>query len=229
MPAGLPRFKAGDRPAGIGDWELVELLGVGGFGEVWKATTRVSTAAPVALNTASIQKLGRPSDPRGRILNQVMRQGKLEGIVPLLHTYLSADPPCLAYEYIDGGDLAGLIQASRAASHPQAARVVQPGGNRGLRPSPESTGRPPRPQTRQHPDEKGCRASSLRITDFGIGGLAIQQAVRSRGVEDEWPIPDGGLAAGIHALGRFPAADARWRQTRPADNVYAWASSGIRC
>src|SRR6185437_12131638 len=32
LPASLPRFNRGDRPPGIGDWELVELLGVGGFG-----------------------------------------------------------------------------------------------------------------------------------------------------------------------------------------------------
>ena len=60
------------------------------------------------------------------IINQVMQQGKHEGIVPLLHTYLSADPPCLAYEYIDGGDLAGLIQGRRRRpSRRQSAQVIQ--------------------------------------------------------------------------------------------------------
>ena len=34
LPTRLPRFRAGDKPAGVGDWRLVELLGVGGFGEV---------------------------------------------------------------------------------------------------------------------------------------------------------------------------------------------------
>src|SRR5262249_39057854 len=37
----------------------------------------------------------------------------LAGIVPLLETYLRAATPCLMYEFIEGGDLAGLIPEMR--------------------------------------------------------------------------------------------------------------------
>src|SRR5438552_2383092 len=46
LPSRLPRFKAGDRPLPGIDWEVVELLGAGGFGEVWKAKNPPFDAVP---------------------------------------------------------------------------------------------------------------------------------------------------------------------------------------
>src|SRR5262249_7236219 len=73
-----------------GRWPTVDDGKVtGGGGETWRGVRALRNEAAV--------------------LDRVMRQGRLEGIVPLLHTYLGAQVPCLEYEYVEGGDLAGLI------------------------------------------------------------------------------------------------------------------------
>lgn len=120
LPFGLPRFKPGDRPLAA-DWELVELLGKGGFGEVWKARhlTR-SSQKPVALkfclNPDAARSLRNEAGLHD-LLDRVRQQGGAQGIVPLLETYLRADPPCLMYELIEGGDLTGLIEKNGEAGY----------------------------------------------------------------------------------------------------------------
>src|SRR5262245_15432317 len=190
LPSRLPRFRPGDRPlAGI-DWELVELLGSGGFGEVWKAKNpHFDAVPPVALkfclDAAAKDRLLRHE---AAVLNQVMRQGRHPGIVALLHTYLGADPPCLEYEFVAGGDLTGLINEWRA-----------------LPPGPERCGRVARlvrdlaaivgyahrlnPPV-VHRDLKpahilvqghGDGSVQLRVADFGIGGVAASHALAQNG------------------------------------------------
>jgi serine/threonine protein kinase len=58
-----------------------------------------------------------------------MQHSQQPGVVPLKQAYLEADPPCLEYECIAGGDLAGLpgqwqtLPPQRRAE--QAAKVVR--------------------------------------------------------------------------------------------------------
>jgi serine/threonine protein kinase len=186
LPARMPRFKPGDRPLAGVDWVLAELLGIGGYGEVWKAVHdhQIEGFEPVALKFCidpSAQQ--RLLTHEARVCAQVRKQGRHAGIVALEQTYLSADPPCLQYEYVAGGDLAGLIREwHRTASPPtpnQAARVV-------LRLC-ETVGYFHRLTPRIiHRDLKPANILTQRtnsdigfkIADFGIGGIASAQAVQ---------------------------------------------------
>jgi formylglycine-generating enzyme required for sulfatase activity len=191
LPAHLPRFQAGDRPLPGIDWELVELLGAGGFGEVWKARNpHFDAVPPVALkfclDPAAKDRLLRHE---AAILNQVMRQGKHPGIVALQHTYLSADPPCLEYEYVEGGDLAGLLNEWRhdPPGPERAARVARlvldlartVGFAHRL--DPPIVHRDLKPANILVQRANGGRAPSeeyrLWVADFGIGGVAAGQAL----------------------------------------------------
>ena len=183
LPTDLPRFKAGDRPLAA-DWELVEMLGKGGFGEVWKARhlTR-SSQKPVALkfclDPVAAQTLRNEASIHD-ILDRVREEGKkLPGFVPLLETYLNADPPCLMYEYIEGGDLTGLIQEAKltptqatliihrlASIMGNAHRLTHPLVHRDLKPANILLRR-----------DKKCKLLPF-VADFGIGGLAARQMIQ---------------------------------------------------
>jgi len=183
LPTGLPRFKPGDQPLPA-DWELVEMLGKGGFGEVWKARhlTR-SSQKPVALkfclDPIAAQTL-RNEVSLHDMLDRVKQHGNHLGIVPLLETYLRAETPCLMYEFIEGGNLTGLIQGGKltptfatrivqrlATIMSHAHRLDPPLVHRDLKPANILVRR----------DEKG-KNLSLFVADFGIGGLAARQMIQ---------------------------------------------------
>jgi formylglycine-generating enzyme required for sulfatase activity/serine/threonine protein kinase len=226
LPARLPRFKPGDRPAGIGDWELEELLGVGGFGEVWKARNP-HLAEPVALKFCLDPAAARVLRNEAALLGRVMSQGKHPGIVRLLHTYLGADIPCLEYEYVAGGDLAGLIgqwhRAGTAFRPEQATRLLQ--GLAGIvafahRLDPPIVHRDLKPaNVLLQPTARGTVA--LRVADFGIGGVAAGQALapRSRSLAGASSLT---LAVrGAHTPLYASPQQARGEPPDPRDDVHA--------
>ena len=182
LPPRVPHFRPGDRPPGVGDWELVEMLGMGGFGEVWKARSAY-LQEPAALKFCLDPHAARMLRNEAALLGRVMSQGRHPGIVALLDTYLNGDPPCLKYEYVAGGDLAGLIReryrrdadklveqaprllADLARTAGDFHRLDPPIVHRDLKPANILV------QTVWGDDVQ------LRVADFGIGGLVSQQVL----------------------------------------------------
>jgi formylglycine-generating enzyme required for sulfatase activity len=181
LPVRLPRFRAGDRPAGVGDWELEELLGVGGFSEVWRARNP-HLADPVVLKFCLGRGAAEVLRHEAALLGRVARQGRHPGIVSLLDTYLNGDPPCLKYEYVPGGDLAGLIaqwhRAPAASLVEQSTRLMRQLAEIvafAHRLSPPIVHRDLKPANILL-QPTGPGGVALRVTDFGIGGVAAAQA-----------------------------------------------------
>ena len=183
LPTRPPRFKAGDRPVPGVNWVLEKLLGVGGFGEVWKAHNSKLTNITVALKFCLDPEAGAALLNEAENLNHVLKAGHHAGIVQLKNAYLKAEPFCLEYELVEGDDLAGTIHAHQASRGPltpdRATRIIlhlartighvhtlsPPIVHRDLKPANVLVRR-----TREGKSE-------FLITDFGIGGVAASQAL----------------------------------------------------
>jgi serine/threonine protein kinase len=184
LPERMPRFQPGARPVPGTDLVIEELLGVGGFGEVWKASHQSRPhLPPVALKFCVDETAARTLRKEVELLDRVSQQGRHRGIVELRYAHLEGKTPCLEYEYVDGGDLACLVtDLHRAGKAPPltmtrlfyslaqavgfAHRIKPPIVHRDLKPTNVLTTR----------IEKRV---VLKILDFGIGGIAADQAKRT--------------------------------------------------
>jgi serine/threonine protein kinase len=217
LPVARSLFRAGDRPPCLPDWQLVALLGIGGFGEVWKATN--PHLPPVALKFCRDGEAVPLLRNETALLARVMREGRHPGIVQLLDTFLGADPPFLKFELVEGGDLVALIrrwyQHKGGPSFEQAThtllrlaeimrfahRLNPPLVHRDLKPAnilvqKSRTGEP-----------------VFKITDFGIGGLAIRGQRATLASSD--------AARGAHTPLSASPQQIRGEPADPRDDVHA--------
>ncbi len=227
LPTKPSRFKIGDRPLPGVDWELVELLGVGGFGEVWKARNQYfDGVAPVALKFCLDPEASRTLRHEAAVLNQVMRQGKHAGIVQLQHSYLSANPPCLEYEYVQGGDLTGLIhdwhRTGSFSVEKVTAGMLQLAEIVGFahRLDPPIVHRDLKPANILLQQGQGGTVQ-LKVADFGIGGVAASKAIK----DSAKGLPEGLMMTAV-ATGTYTPHYASRQQMSgmaadPRDDVYA--------
>jgi serine/threonine protein kinase len=180
LPQRLPTLKQGHR---VANWELVELVGAGGFGEVWLARHPSLHGLTAALKFCLDPTAASALRHEAALLDRVMQQGKHPGIVPLRQAYLDQEPLCLEYEYVSGGDLTALVgDWQRKGKTPRrqingliqrlaeivahAHKLSPPIVHRDLKPANILVER-----SRDH-------KIRLRITDFGIGGVAATQSLQ---------------------------------------------------
>jgi serine/threonine protein kinase len=112
-------------PQSIGNYEILEEIGRGGMGIVYKARdTRLPRLAAIKLiisaNTASMEELRR------RFHSEAQAAAKLDhpGIVPIYEIGQQDGQPFMALAYVDGQSLADVVEQSLLPPR-KAARIMQ--------------------------------------------------------------------------------------------------------
>jgi formylglycine-generating enzyme required for sulfatase activity len=181
LPPRPPMFREGDSPPHADRWILSERIGIGGFGEVWKARGRTMQ------NTDSAFKFCLDPVSQQRILENELENIELvqneltdhPNIVKLLDAYLEGDTPWLRYQYIPGGDLGQLVATWPNELAVRATLAVQ---NIGI--LAETLAHCHNELSRKviHRDMKPANVlvgknGTLKITDFGISDTQARQAL----------------------------------------------------
>ncbi len=224
------RFKPGDQPVRGSDWELISLLGKGGFGEVWKAhNPHLPSQPPVALKFCL-----RLDDHAKKLLRheadmvlRVQQQVRSEGIVPLLHAYLNNDPPCLEYPYVPGGTLIQLLDEAQQAGvslKPKQAEAIVARVAQILtaphRATPKLVHRDLKPANILM-ERRGGGKRLLRMTDFGIGGIIAQPLLEESRQSSSLQANMAAALTGAYTPLYASPQQMRGNKPDPRDDVYA--------
>ena len=227
LPPRPPMFREGDSPPEANRWILTERLGIGGFGEVWKARSKTMqnsySAFKFCLDPVSQQRIFE-----NELENIELVKNELidhPNIVKLIDAYLEGDSPWLQYEYIPGGDLGQLVGTWPNELAVRAALAVK---NIGI--LADTLGHCHNELSRKviHRDMKPANVlvgknGTLKITDFGISDTQARQAL-----EEARMATASGVSCttpSLRALGQYAhvcfAPATQRRRPAPADDVHA--------
>jgi formylglycine-generating enzyme required for sulfatase activity len=195
LPPHRPKLGVGREPAGLDNWKLKELLGVGETAETWLAEDAAEPGKFAALKFAVDEDSKKAVVEKQQVFHDAFKLNEEPGVVPLTSVFLETDPPGLESPFISGYDLASLMWDWRwkfdgpkpeaalkllrrlcdIVAHAHAKGVV----HRDLKPS----------NVRLHPTEGG--KFTMWVTDYGWGqissarSLALSKNSTPRG-EQQW-------------------------------------------
>ncbi len=233
LPAQMPRFLPDMLVPGRPERRLVELLGTGGFGEVWLAERIDGIVQPpwaVKFFTHPDAR-ARLTEHEGKLINRVETESQKAGghpnIVLLREAKLDGETPWLAYEYVGGGDLTGVIAgwqslepAARVKEATAALLLLARAVGRFHRLTPPIVHRDLKPANVLWDAE----AKQLKVTDFGIGGVVADHA--QDGAEPV--IEDPTILAGAGTLIYASPQQQRGEDADPRDDVHALGILGYQ-
>lgn len=114
LPDRLPSFRPGDQPAGVDNWRVETLRGLGPHSEVWEGydddQPDLSPACMKFVTDTRLRANFRKYEP---LLRRVLDLDPYLGLIPLRSAYLQSSPPCLEYVQLHGYDLANLMHDAR--------------------------------------------------------------------------------------------------------------------
>jgi formylglycine-generating enzyme required for sulfatase activity/uncharacterized protein with PIN domain len=211
LPARRPRFREGEPvPHGHPRWRLTQLIGAGGFGEVWEVRhqqLKDSHAVKFCQDSVSAKVLKREAAALFKLHEDLPKHPH---IVSLEDLSLEVEPYWLAFEYVSGGTLEALMRAKRFTWEEalglfvplvQGMSAVHQVGivHRDLKPAnilltPEGV---------------------PKIADFGIGKVMVEQEIAQTQTRF--------TTLGAGSLGYVSPEQAEGQPAHPTDDVYSLA------
>jgi len=183
LPQEIPPYAAASELPGT-PYRLEELLGTGGFGAVYRASSPTLQHLPLAIKFCLDRSLLPALTLERTNLERLMRAAGERGSQHVVRLYgydLDHPTPYLVYEYVPGGDLTGYLARHRTESNGamDASRVLEV-----VTQLAEGLAFAHRVGL-VHRDVKPANVlvhdSVLKLADFGLGGVAVRRAVeRSR-------------------------------------------------